>query len=109
MPAPGPATALAERHAPGQRRKRPTGPKAVLIVAFLVCGIPSRCLWYRWRTTVYRMHRWRINILPRFPHAFAALCTDRYFTRKRKHPMVRRYKPYLREYLGLLGWIPWPA
>ena len=61
---------------------------------------------YRRRTTAYRMGRWKIDILPRFRHAFAALCTKRYFTRWSEHRNVRRYGRYLLGYFGLLGWIP---
>lgn len=109
MLAPGPTAAFAERRTPAQRRQRPTGPKVVPIVAFLACGIPRRRMRYRWRTTVYRMQRWRINILPRFRLAFGAPCTDRYLTRRLEHRMVGRQGPYLLRYLGLPGRIPWLA
>ena len=79
------------------------------IVAVPACGIPRRRMRYRWRTTVYGMQRWRINILPRFRHAFGALCTDRYLTRRLEHRMVGRQGPYLFRYLGLPGCIQWLA
>ncbi len=79
------------------------------IVAFLARRIPRRRMRYRWRTTGYRVQGWRINILLRFRHAFGALCTDRYLTRRLEHRMVGRQGPYLLQCLGLPGWIPWLA
>ncbi len=103
----GPAVPFGLPRDPRRCRKRPTGLRTVLIVAFPARGIPRRHTRYRWRTTAYRMHRSKINILPGFRHAFAALCTNRNFTRRPELRMVRRHRLYLLAYFGRLGWIPW--
>jgi len=53
--------------------------RTALIVAFLLYGLPLFHLRYRWRSTVYRMTDWKINVLPWFGHDIAALFTNRYF------------------------------
>jgi len=79
--------------------------KTVLIVVFLIYGIPLWQLRYRWRATVYRRDDWMINVLPWFGHDVAALFTDRYFRTPAERVMARRFRYYLAGYLGLLAWI----
>jgi hypothetical protein len=81
--------------------------KTVLIVAVLLYGIPLWRLRYRWRSTVYRMTDWKINILPWFGHDTMALFTNRYFQTADERRMARRFRVYLAGYLGLLAWIVW--
>ena len=76
--------------------------KVVLIIGFLVYGIPLWHLRYRWRSTVYRRTDWKINVLPWFGHDVAALFTNRYFHTPGERAMDRRFRIYLAGYLVLL-------
>ena len=76
--------------------------KTLLIVAFLIYGIPLWKLRYRWRSTVYRMTSWKINVLPWFGRDIAALFTNRYFVTPEERRMAMRFRLYLAGYLGLL-------
>jgi hypothetical protein len=81
--------------------------KTLLIIAFLVYGVPLFKLRYRWRSTVYRMTDWKINILPWFGHDTAALFTNRYFHTDEERAMARRFRWYLSGYVALFAWILW--
>jgi hypothetical protein len=81
--------------------------KTVLIVLFLLYGIPLFKLRYRWRSTVYRRSDWKINILPWFGHDTMALFTNRYFRDDAERAMARRFRLYLAGYLVLLVVILW--
>jgi hypothetical protein len=81
--------------------------KTVLIVAFLIYGIPLWRMRYTWRSTVYRMTSWKINILPWFGKDTAALFSNRYFKTAGERRMAARFRWYLLGYFGLLGWIVW--
>jgi len=76
--------------------------KTVLIVLFLLYGIPLFGLRYRWRSTVYRRSDWKINILPWFGHDTMALFTNRYFRDEAERAMARRFRLYLAGYLVVL-------
>ena len=79
--------------------------KTVLIVVFLLYGIPLWKLRYQWRSTVYRMTSWKINVLPWFGHDIMALFTNRYFVTRDERRMAAKFRLYLSIYLGLLAWI----
>lgn len=84
--------------------------KTVLIIVFLVYGIPLFRLRYRWRATVYRRDDWKINVLPWFGHDIAALFTNRYFFTDEERAMARKFRWYLGGYFALLAlilWGPW--
>lgn len=81
--------------------------KNALIVAFLLYGWPLFRLRYQWRSTVYRMTDWKINILPWFGHDIAALFTNRYFRDDAERRMARKFRLYLAGYLLLMAWIVW--
>jgi hypothetical protein len=81
--------------------------KVVLIVAFIVYGLPLWKLRYRWRSTVYRMTHWKINVLPWFGHDIAALFTNRYFVTDDERRMARRFRLYLAGYTALFLLIVW--
>lgn len=81
--------------------------KLLLIIVFLLYGIPLWRLRYRWRATVYRMSSWKINVLPWFGKDIAALFSNRYFRDDEERRMARRFRVYLAGYLALLGWIIW--
>jgi hypothetical protein len=81
--------------------------KTFLIVVFLIYGIPLWRLRYRWRSTVYRMTSWKINVLPWFGKDIAALFTNRYFVTDAERAMARTFRIYLTGYLALLAWIIW--
>ena len=81
--------------------------KTALVVAFLLYGIPLWKLRYQWRSTVYRMTSWKINVLPWFGHDTMALFTNRYFITPEERRMARRFRIYMAVYLGLLTWIIW--
>ena len=76
-----------------------------LIVCFVVYGLPLWTLRYRWRSTVYRMTSWKINVLPWFGKDIAALFTNRYFRSDDERRMARRFRLYLAGYLALLATI----
>ncbi|MSO50727.1 MAG: hypothetical protein EXQ49_12665 [Acidobacteria bacterium] len=81
--------------------------KTALIVVFLIYGIPLWKLRYRWRSIVYRMTDWQINILPWFGHDTAALFTNRYFHTPEERLVARRFRLYLAGYVALFAWILW--
>lgn len=81
--------------------------KTVLIVALLIYGIPLWRLRYQWRSTVYRMASWKINVLPWFGKDLAALFSNRYFVTPAERRMARRFRLYLAGYVALLAWIVW--
>ena len=81
--------------------------KTFLIIALLVYGIPLWKLRYRWRSTVYRMTDWKINVLPWFGKDIGALFTNRYFRNDAERRMARTFRLYLAGYLALLVWILW--
>jgi len=76
--------------------------KTLLIVVFLIYGIPLWRLRYKWRSTVYRMTSWKINILPWFVKDTAALFSNRYFVTADERRMAARFRWYLLGYFGLL-------
>lgn len=81
--------------------------RTILIVVLLVYGIPLWKLRYQWRSTVYRMTDWKINILPWFGHDIAALFSNAYFHTDEERLMARRFRVYLAGYSILLGVILW--
>lgn len=81
--------------------------KTALIIAFLLYGIPLFRLRYRWRSTVYRMTDWKINVLPWFGKDIAALFTNRYFVTAEERAMARQFRIYIAVYFALLAWIVW--
>ena len=81
--------------------------KTVLIIVFMLYGIPLFRLRYRWRSTVYRMTDWKINILPWFGHDIAALFTNRYFRDDAERAMARKFRLYLAGYFAWLALILW--
>jgi hypothetical protein len=81
--------------------------KLTLLVLWLLYGIPLWTLRYRWRSTVYRMTDWKINVLPWFGHDIAALFTNRYFVTDDERRMARRFRWYLAGYAALLGLVVW--
>jgi hypothetical protein len=81
--------------------------KTILIVAFILYGIPLWRLRYKWRSTVYRMASWKINFLPWFGKDIAALFSNRYFATSEERQMARRFRIYLSVYLALLACILW--
>jgi len=81
--------------------------RTVLIIVFLLYGLPLFNLRYRWRSTVYRRYDWKINVLPWFGHDLAALFTNRYFRTDEERAMARRFRIYLAGYFGLLAVILW--
>lgn len=81
--------------------------KWTLIGILFVYGIPLFRLRYRWRSTVYRMTSWKINVLPWFGHDIAALFTNRYFHTDEERRMAARFRVYLAGYLALFAWILW--
>ena len=83
------------------------GLKTVLIVIFLLYGIPLYRLRYTWRATVYRRSDWKINILPWFGKDIAALFTNRYFRDDAERAMAKQFRWYLAGYLALLASILW--
>lgn len=82
-------------------------PKTLLIVVFLLYGLPLFKLRYRWRATVYRRDDWKINVLPWFGHDIAALFTNRYFHTDEERAMALRFRVYLAGYFGLLAAVIW--
>lgn len=81
--------------------------RTTLVVIFLLYGIPLWKLRYQWRSTVYRMTSWKINVLPWFGHDTMALFSNRYFVTDDERRMARRFRIYMAVYLGLLTWIIW--
>ena len=79
--------------------------KAALVVVFVLYGLPLWKLRYRWRSTVYRMDAWKINVLPWFGHDIAALFTNRYFVTDRERQMARQFRFYMAGYAALLALI----
>lgn len=79
--------------------------KTTLIVALVLYGIPLWKLRYQWRSTVYRMTSWKINVLPWFGHDLVALFSNRYFVTPEERAMARRFRLYLAGYLALLALI----
>ena len=79
--------------------------KYALIVVFVLYGLPLWPLRFRWRSTVYRMTDWKINVLPWFGHDIAALFTNRYFITDDERRMARRFRWYMAGYLAQLGLI----
>lgn len=81
--------------------------KTWLVVIFLLYGLPLWKLRYQWRSTVYRMTSWKINVLPWFGHDTMALFSNRYFHTPDERRMARRFRIYLSVYLALLVVILW--
>jgi hypothetical protein len=81
--------------------------KQILIVLFLLYGLPLVRLRYTWRSTVYRRSDWKINVPPWFGHDIMALFTNRYFHDDNERAMARRFRLYLTGYLGLFVVILW--
>jgi hypothetical protein len=81
--------------------------KTWLIIAFVCYGIPLWPMRYRWRSTVYRMTHWKINVLPWFGHDIAALFSNRYFRTAEERRMATRFRAYMVVYIALLAWIIW--
>jgi len=79
--------------------------KYALTVVFVLYGLPLWPLRFRWRSTVYRMTDWKINVLPWFGHDIAALFTNRYFITDDERRMARRFRWYMAGYLAQLGLI----
>ena len=79
--------------------------KYFFIVGFVLYGLPLWPLRFRWRSTVYRMTDWKINVLPWFGHDIAALFTNRYFITDDERRMARRFRWYMAGYLAQLGLI----
>lgn len=77
--------------------------KKILIVLFVLYGIPLFRLRYTWRSTVYRRGDWKINILPWFGHDIMALFNNRYFVNDGERAMARRFRLYLAGYLILFA------
>ena len=77
--------------------------KVALVVLFLLYGLPLWRLRYRWRSTVYRMTGWQINVLPWFGHDIAALFTNRYFHTPEERRMARQFRWYMAGYVALLA------
>lgn len=83
--------------------------KIALLVVFFLYSIPLWRLRYQWRSTVYRMTEWKINVLPWFGHDIAALFTNRYFFTEDERLMARRFRWYLSGYMALLvTYLWWP-
>ena len=83
--------------------------KTSLIVIFLLYGLPLWKLRYQWRSTVYRMTSWKINVLPWFGHDIMALFTNRYFVTDDERRLARRFRIYMALYaaqLTLILWLP---
>ena len=74
-----------------------------LLAVWILYGIPLWRLRYRWRSTVYRMSSWKINILPWFGKDIAALFSNRYFVDEKERRMARRFRIYLAGYFALLA------
>jgi hypothetical protein len=81
--------------------------RIAVVVAFVIYGIPLWKMRYRWRSTVYRMTQWKINVLPWFGHDIAALFTNRYFITDDERQMARRFRLYLAGYGALFALILW--
>ncbi|MGQ0737017.1 MAG: hypothetical protein ACT4QD_25635 [Acidobacteriota bacterium] len=81
--------------------------KWVSVAALFVYGIPLWKLRYKWRSTVYRMTSWKINILPWFGHDTAALFSNRYFQTPEERQMAFRFRVYLVGYSLLFAWVLW--
>jgi hypothetical protein len=81
--------------------------KTLLVVGFLLYGLPLFRLRYQWRSTVYRRSDWKIHILPWFGHDTAALFSNRYFRTETERAMARRFRWYLAGYAALLAAIVW--
>ena len=91
-------------------RRDVSGLETALLVAFLIYSLPLFRLRYRWRSTVYRMDDWRINVLPWFGHDIAALFSNRYFVTDEERRMARRFRWYLTGYVVLLAaWLRGPG
>lgn len=76
--------------------------RILLLAVLLVYGIPLWTMRYQWRSTVYRMTHWKINVLPWFGRDIAALFTNRYFHNDEERRMARRFRVYLTGYTVLL-------
>jgi hypothetical protein len=76
--------------------------KTMLVAVLIAYGLPLFRLRYRWRSTVYRMTHWKINVLPWFGKDIAALFSNRYFRSDDERRMARRFRLYLAGYLLLL-------
>lgn len=74
---------------------------AVLVAVWFLYSLPLWRLRYRWRSTVYRMTDWKINVLPWFGHDIAALFTNRYFHTTDERRMARQFRLYLAGYVLL--------
>jgi hypothetical protein len=81
--------------------------KTVLFIVVVAYGIPLFRLRYQWRSTVYRMTDWKINILPWFGRDIAALFTNRYFRDDAERAMAKRFRLYLAGYFALLALVLW--
>lgn len=76
--------------------------KTSLIALFLLYGIPLWKMRYQWRSTVYRMTSWKINVLPWFGHDIMALFSNRYFHTDDERRMARRFRIYMAVYFAWL-------
>ena len=81
--------------------------RLLAIVVFVIYSVPLWRLRYRWRSTVYRMADWKINVLPWFGRDIAALFSNSYFHTDEERRMARRFRLYLSGYLALLSVILW--
>lgn len=76
--------------------------KYIVLLIWVIYGIPMWHLRYKWRSTVYRMYSWKINILPWFGKDIAALFSNRYFHTEEEIKMALIFRTYLIGYIALL-------
>lgn len=81
--------------------------KTLLLIVLLLYGMPLFRMRYRWRSTVYRMTDWKINVLPWFGHDTMALFSNRYFHTDEERAMAMRFRWYLAGYVALWTWFIW--
>jgi hypothetical protein len=81
--------------------------RTALIVLFLGYSLPLWRMRYQWRSTVYRMSSWKINVLPWFGKDIVALFSNRFFVNEAERRMARRFRLYLCGYFALLAAILW--
>jgi len=72
-----------------------------LFIIWVIYGIPLWKLRYEWRSTVYRVKSWKINVLPWFGKDIVALFSNRYFRTAQERRMARNFRWYLAGYLLL--------
>lgn len=73
----------------------------VLIILFILYGIPSFHLRYAFRSRVYNDYSWKISFKPYFVKETIALFTNSYFKSKRDISVANWYRIYLFVYLLL--------